>query len=82
MSDGPTSGGPHPNLVLCPAHLQLNAGALADPSSVVAHATSLLLAGETFLNASRDECKSLTLRSRLEKAGLALIEEALAHRNC
>ena len=63
----------------CPTNMTLDPDALADPNRQNSHATALLLAGETFLNAAQDPHKPLELRAQLEKAAFKLLAESAHH---
>jgi hypothetical protein len=57
----------------------LDPDALTDANRQNVHATALLLAGETFLAAARDQHKPLELRAQLEKAAFKLLAESANH---
>jgi hypothetical protein len=60
-----------------PSHLNLDGAALSGREGPTAQSTALLLAGQSFLDASRDPHLSLQLRGQLEEEGLRLIQSAL-----
>jgi len=62
----------------CPSHLNLSAASLSGKDGAAAQATALVLAGQTFFAASRNEHLPLRLRGRLEEEGLRLLESALS----
>ena len=60
-----------------PSHLNLSAASLSGKDGAAAQSTALVLAGQTFFAASRNEHLPLRLRARLEEEGVRLLESAL-----
>jgi hypothetical protein len=72
---------PHPPAVrmlpVGPSHLNLNAAALSGSEGPASHSTALLLAGQSFLTASKNRHIPLKLRGELEEEGVRLIHAAI-----
>ena len=76
---------PHPPalrpLPVGPSRLNLSGPALSGSEGPASHSTALLLAGQSFLTASKNRHIPLKLRGELEEEGLRLIQAAIAAAN-